>query len=167
MTFVVVASIVAGLLSGVAGIIGLLGAVPLPADGFALTGLVLATALVAGTSAFGRRGGIFGILLAATLLALARGYSQAANLRISDYALAAGGILAGLVVTRLVERFGRPQSARRPPPPAGDGWAEEPPAEEPAMDYPAARQGGWTSQLPARNNDDTWGGALDGRWGAR
>ncbi len=164
----VVASVVAGLLSGLAGIIGLLAAVPLPPDGLTLTGLALAAALVGGTSAFGRRSGIFGILLAATLLALGRGYSRAANLRISDYALAAGGIVAGLVVTRLVEKFGRPYSVRKPLTPAGgDGWAEEPPLEEPVADYQPPRQGGWTSQLPARSNDDTWGGSLDGRWGAR
>ena len=33
--------------------------------------------------------------------------------------------------------------------------------------YSAPRQTGWTSQLPARSTDDTWGGGADTRWGAR
>jgi ribose/xylose/arabinose/galactoside ABC-type transport system permease subunit len=156
------------LLAGLAGILGLLAGVALPSDGFAVTGLALGAALLAGTSAFGRRGGIFGTLFAATLLALVINYSRVANLRISDYALAGGAIAVGLMVTRLVEQYGRPQSARPPVEDEDEPWVDPARLEEPASPgYTAPRQGGWTSQLPARNNDDTWGGAIDDRWGAR
>jgi ribose/xylose/arabinose/galactoside ABC-type transport system permease subunit len=156
------------LLAGLAGILGILAGVALPSDGFAVTGLALGAALLGGTSAFGRRGGIFGSLFAATLLALVMSYSKAANLRISDYALAGGAIAAGLVVTRLVESFGRPQSARPAVEDQDEPWVNPARLEEPAPPgYTAPRQGGWTSQLPARNTDDTWGGAIDDRWGAR
>jgi ribose/xylose/arabinose/galactoside ABC-type transport system permease subunit len=157
-------------LAGLAGVLGLLADVRLPADGFALTGLALGVALLGGTSAFGRRGGIFGSLFAASLLALVMTYSNVANLRISDYALAAGAIAAGLVVTRLVESFGRPVSARQYVEEEEDEpWINPARLEEAANPggYTAPRQSGWTSQLPARNNDDTWSGSVDNRWGAR
>jgi len=82
-------------LAGAAGILGLVAGVGLPADGFGVTGLALGAALLGGTSAFGRRGGIFGSLFSASLLALVLSYSKVANLRISDYALAAGAIEIG------------------------------------------------------------------------
>ena len=151
-----------------AGILGLLAGVGLPADGFVTTGLALGAALLGGTSAFGRRGGIFGSLFSATLLALVLRYSKVANLRISDYALAAGAIAAGLVVTRLVESFGRPPSALQFVEDGEEPWVNPARLEEPVTPgYTAPRQGGWTSQLPARSNDDTWAGSIDDRWGAR
>jgi ribose/xylose/arabinose/galactoside ABC-type transport system permease subunit len=156
------------LLASLAGILGLLAGVALPSDGFAITGLAVGAALVGGTSAFGRRGGIFGSLFAATLLALVINYSKVANLRISNYALAGGAIAVGLLVTRLVETYGRPRSARPVVEDEDEPWVDPPQLEEPASPgYTAPRQGGWTSQLPARNNDDTWGGSIDDRWGAR
>jgi len=156
-------------LAGLAGILGLLANVGLPADGLAVTGLALGAALLGGTSAFGRRGGIFGSLFVATLFALVLTYANVANLRISDYALAAGAIAAGLVVTRLVESFGRPASARQYPEDEDEPWVAPARLEEAANSagYTPPRQSGWTSQLPARTNDDTWAGAIDDRWGTR
>ena len=95
-------------------------------------------------------------------------YAKVANLRISEYALAGGMLAAGLVVTRLVESYGRPQSARPTVEDEDEPWVNPAQLEEPATPgYTAPRQGGWTSQLPARNNDDTWGGAIDGGWRTR
>jgi ribose/xylose/arabinose/galactoside ABC-type transport system permease subunit len=163
------AMVVSCALAGLAGLLGLLAGVGLPAgDGLVISGLAIGAALLGGTSAFGRRGGIFGSLLAATLLALVLSYSKLANLRISEYALAAGAVAAGLVVTRLVESFGRPPSARPAGEEEGEPWVNPARLEEPATPgYNTPRQAGWTSQLPARNNDDTWAGASDDRWGAR
>ncbi len=143
-----------------------------PVDGFLTTGLALGAALAGGTSAYGRRGGILGTLLAVTLITLVIKYGDAANLKISQYAVAAVAVAGGLAVTRLVESFGRPRSARVTDP--LDEWAEDPPsAAARAADvggssgWSASRQTGWTSQLPARSTDDTWGGAADERWGVR
>src|SRR5204863_10181237 len=47
-------------LAGLAGILCLLANVGLPADGLAVTGLALGSALLGGPSACGRRGGVFG-----------------------------------------------------------------------------------------------------------
>lgn len=137
-----------------------------PTDGLVTTGLVLGAALVGGTSAFGRRGGVFGTFLAVTLLALLVRYGEAANLRVALYTWAAGAIALGLVVTRLVEAFGRPRLA------AEDEEAETwpPQTSQPSSAAQntgwssAPRQGGWSSQLPARSLDDTWAG--DDRWGS-
>ena len=80
-----------------------------PSDGLELTALALGAALLGGTSAFGRRGGIFGTVFAVGAADRRHG------LRGRDRPDLAGGrrfaavaIGVGLVVTRLVERFGRP-----------------------------------------------------------
>src|SRR6185437_9465758 len=78
-------------------------------NGLALTGLALGAALLGGTSAFGRRGGIFGTLLAVILIVLLVRYSSAEKWNVSLLAVAAFAIGGGLVVTRLVETFGRPR----------------------------------------------------------
>ena len=112
------------------------------------------------------RGGVFGTFLAVTLLALLVRYGEAANLRVALYTWAAGAIALGLVVTRLVEAFGRPRLA------AEDEEAETwpPQTSQPSSAAQntgwssAPRQGGWSSQLPARSLDDTWAG--DDRWGS-
>jgi ribose/xylose/arabinose/galactoside ABC-type transport system permease subunit len=135
--------------------------------GFELTGLALGAALLGGTSAFGRRGGIFGTLFAVLLVELFRVYENAENWRISTFAIAGGAIGAGLVVTRIVEALGRPRSALEEeesdedwagggtPPLAGSGWS--PP-----------RQDSWSSSLPAQptsgRSGDLWS---DDRWGSR
>jgi ribose/xylose/arabinose/galactoside ABC-type transport system permease subunit len=167
-------SIVGGaLLAGLAGVLmALTAGTVAPSDGLATTGLALAAALVGGTSAYGRRGGVLGTLLAVSLLALIIGYGAVANLRISNLALAAGGIVIGLMVTRMVETFGRPRSA------VGEDVVSEEwvgPSRVAETDGSSAAgawstpspSGGWTSQLPARSSDDTWGGSSDDRWGVR
>jgi ribose/xylose/arabinose/galactoside ABC-type transport system permease subunit len=175
-----VALIGSSLLAGLAGILSALSSTTVaPSDGFLTTGLAVGVALAAGTSAFGRRGGVLGTVLSATLVTLVMAYSVAANLKISPYAVAAVAIGVGLVVTRLVERYGRPAANRRADAqaeadsggwdvgarvtdsrtvdPGGQGWTAG----------TGARQGGWTSQLPAQSTDDTWGGASDDRWGVK
>jgi ribose/xylose/arabinose/galactoside ABC-type transport system permease subunit len=91
-----------------------------PSAGFALTALAIGIALVGGTSAFGRRGGVFGTVLATVLAALISEYGVRADWQISPWVLAAGALLAGLVVTRLVETFGRPLSLEEGP----DDWSD-------------------------------------------
>jgi ribose/xylose/arabinose/galactoside ABC-type transport system permease subunit len=169
---IVGSSLFAGLAGVLAALSNNLTQVVTPGDAFVTTGLALGAALVGGTSAFGRRGGVFGSLLAATLIALTISYADQADLRVSPYALAAGTIVAGLVVTRLVEAFGRPASTRVEAD-EEDPWVSPSRVEQATngnsagTTYAAPRQSGWTSGLPARSNDDTWGGASDNRWGAR
>jgi ribose/xylose/arabinose/galactoside ABC-type transport system permease subunit len=148
-------------MAGLGGVLLALGSKSVgPTDGLIYTGLALAAALVGGTSAYGRRGGILGTVLAATLLTLLIGYGNAANLKMSNFAIAAAGIVIGLVVTRLIETFGRPR-----------GSLDEPTAYSAGGDanWSAGRTtGGWTTQLPARATDDTWAGSGgEDRWGTR
>jgi MFS family permease len=82
-----------------------------PGEGLYLTGLGFGVALLGGASAFGRRGGVFGTILAVAAVALFIDYQATQDWRISRVAIAAGVIAAGLVVTRLIETFGRPRSA--------------------------------------------------------
>ncbi len=79
-----------------------------PDTGLQWTGLAVGAALLAGTSAFGRRGGVFGTLLAVAGLTLFLDYAERRDLDIALFAVAAATIAAGLVVTRLVETYGRP-----------------------------------------------------------
>jgi ribose/xylose/arabinose/galactoside ABC-type transport system permease subunit len=167
-------SIVASaLLAGLAGVLMALTAGTVSSsDGLVTTGLALAAALVGGTSAYGRRGGVFGTLLAVSLLALIIKYGIAANLRISNLALAAGGILIGLMVTRMVETFGRPRSAIVEDVVSEEWVGPSRGAEATASSGASAwstpsPSSGWTSQLPARSGDDAWGSTSDDRWGVR
>ena len=127
-------------------------------NGLALTGLALGAALLGGTSAFGRRGGIFGTLLSVILIVLLVRYSNAEKWNVSLLAVAAFSIGGGLVVTRLVETFGRPRPVIEEPEEPLDisdstGWTT------------GSRTGGWTSQLPARTTDEGWG--AEERWSTR
>jgi hypothetical protein len=79
-----------------------------PGTGLEWSGLAFGTALLAGTSAYGRRGGIFGTLLAVAGLTLFLDYADRRNLDIALFAIAACAIGGGLIVTRLVETYGRP-----------------------------------------------------------
>ncbi len=127
-------------------------------NGLALTGLALGAALLGGTSAFGRRGGVFGTLLAVVLIALLVRYSSAEKWNVSLLAVGAFSIFAGLVVTRLVETFGRPRVPVEEP--------EEPlDISDSASWNTGSRTGGWTSQLPARTTDEGWG--AEERWSTR
>ncbi|GAA1619688.1 ABC transporter permease [Catellatospora bangladeshensis] len=115
-------------LAAVAGVLlaalnGATEQVVVPTEGIELTGLAIGAALVGGVSAYGRRGGVFGTLLSVSLLSLVVWYAgkDAANWRISHYALAAGVVAVGLVVTRLVETFGRPLPVDEESP---DDWSD-------------------------------------------
>lgn len=82
-----------------------------PAHGvLVLTGLALGGALLGGTSILGRRGGLFGSVLAVALIVLVLRYAEASGRHVATLAVAASAIGIGLVVSRLVEAFGRPQA---------------------------------------------------------
>ena len=88
-----------------------------PDDGFTLLGVAAAAAFLGGTSAYGRRGGVFGTVLAAGFLQLATLW-----LRLVDAgawtrpALLGGAIVLGLLVGRVVEAAG----STEPPPDEAD-----------------------------------------------
>ncbi|MFI7596777.1 ABC transporter permease [Actinoplanes sp. NPDC049681] len=89
-----------------------------PGTGLEWTGIAFGAALLAGTSAYGRRGGIFGTLLSVAGITLFLDYADRRTFDIALFAIAGATIGAGLLVTRLVETYGRPL------PPAGvdDEW---------------------------------------------
>jgi ribose/xylose/arabinose/galactoside ABC-type transport system permease subunit len=128
-----------------------------PTLGLELTGLALGIAMLGGVSAFGRRGGVFGTVLATSAVALVIWFGQAAGWKLSLYAVAASAVAAGLVVTRLVETFGRPLpnvDDEEWTADASTSWANE-------------TTGGWSASLPAQqtavNRPDPW---PDDRWTA-
>ena len=110
MAFPVIASLVLSSVFAVgAGILmAAQSAAPIvPGTGLEWTGLAFGAALLAGTSAYGRRGGIFGTLLAVAGLTLFLDYADRRNFDIALFAIAACAIGGGLIVTRLVETYGR------------------------------------------------------------
>jgi ribose/xylose/arabinose/galactoside ABC-type transport system permease subunit len=141
-----------------------------PADtSLTLTGLALGGALLGGTSAFGRRGGLLGAVLAATLLAVVIRYLDVTDRRVSQLAIAAAAIGVGLVVTRLVESFGRPPGTVDR---EVDRWQTISPANTPTTlstsdngGWGGSRTTGWTSPLPASSAEDRWGS--DDNWTGR
>jgi ribose/xylose/arabinose/galactoside ABC-type transport system permease subunit len=95
--------------------------VPVSASlGLEWTALAMGAALVGGTSAFGRRGGLFGTMLGTGVIALLMVYGDRSGWNISPLLLAGGAMITGLVVTRLVETFGRPLSVDDNP----DDWTD-------------------------------------------
>ncbi|WP_422774502.1 ABC transporter permease [Plantactinospora sp. WMMC1484] len=126
-----------------------------PTTGIEWTGLALGAALLAGTSAFGRRGGIAGGLLAATALTLFIQYADERNLDIAPAALAAVLVAAGLLVTRLVEANGRPRSYTERD--RDRDWEAEPATTASWDSAPAQPPEPWTSSLPGQPTD-RWGG---------
>jgi hypothetical protein len=79
-----------------------------PGTGLEWTGIGIGLALVAGTSAYGRRGGIFGTLFAVAALTLFLDFAGRKHYDIALFATAACLVGAGLIVTRLVETYARP-----------------------------------------------------------
>ncbi|MGI5246907.1 ABC transporter permease [Dactylosporangium sp. CA-139066] len=134
--------------------------------GLALTGLALGAALAGGTSAFGRRGGVLGTVLGAAVITLLLQYTAAEGWKLQPFTLAAGAIAIGLVVTRLVETFGRPRTIADDPgeevwtPPSITGPAEP---EEDSWSPPSSRTGSWPASSGAA--DGGWG--VEDRWGTR
>ncbi|XVU25156.1 ABC transporter permease [Actinoplanes sp. CA-054009] len=82
-----------------------------PGTGLEWTGIALGLAMLAGTSAYGRRGGIFGTLFAVSALTLFLDYQTRERFDIALFAIAAAVFGGGLIVTRLVETYGRPLPA--------------------------------------------------------
>jgi hypothetical protein len=83
--------------------------------GIDLTALAMGAALVGGTSAFGRRGGLFGTIMGTGLVVLLMVYGDESGWNISPLLLGGGAVATGLIVTRLVETFGRPLSVDENP----------------------------------------------------
>ncbi|GAA0480338.1 hypothetical protein Ade02nite_38330 [Paractinoplanes deccanensis] len=86
-----------------------------PGTGLEWTGIALGLAMLAGTSAYGRRGGIFGTLFAVIGMTLFLDYQTRERFDIALFAIAAAVFGGGLVVTRLVEAYGRPLPATAEP----------------------------------------------------
>jgi len=129
-----------------------------PKTGLEWTGLAFGIALLAGTSAFGRRGGIFGTLLASAGLALFLDYADRRNFDIALFAIAACTIGGGLVVTRLIETYGRPLSAS-----GGDeDWNAAATTGTTAHWSPEMPES-WTPSMPAQSRTDRWD---EGPWGS-
>jgi ribose/xylose/arabinose/galactoside ABC-type transport system permease subunit len=160
---VILALAVSGALAALGGVLTATSAPTIAVDDGALTtGLALGVALLGGTSAFGRRGGVFGTLLATALVTVFLDYGQRQNWRIATAAVAACTIAVGLLVTRLVEAFGRPGYDVG----AEDAWLDQSTGRFGGLanGWGSPRPGGWSSGLPARSLDDTWGGVSDERW---
>lgn len=128
-------------------------------DGLSWSGLAVAIALVGGTSAFGRRGGITGTVLAACLFVLVSEYVEIANWRVDPNVLIGGAIVVGVGVTRLVETFGRPEHSTVPADESAAGWLSRQPANwsdhralELTRGEELARGGDWTTDAP----DESW-----------
>lgn len=128
-----------------------------PDTGLQWTGIAIGTALLAGTSAFGRRGGVFGTLLAVAAMALFLDYADRRNLHIALYAIAACAIGGGLIVTRLVETYGRPLAAGV----AAEDWNGAPTTG--TANWRADLLDTWTPNAPAQPRPDRWD---DGPWGS-
>jgi hypothetical protein len=105
----VAATVASAVLAGLGGVLAVTLTHQVAAsDGLDLTALAVGAALLGGTSAFGRRGGVFGTVFAVGLLTIANQYLTVTNRAWSTAALGAVALGVGLAVTRLVERFGRP-----------------------------------------------------------
>ncbi|MFU8855015.1 ABC transporter permease [Micromonospora sp. SL1-18] len=124
-----------------------------PGSGLNWSVLAVGTAMLAGTSAYGRRGGIFGTLFAVSLVAVFVAWARARGWTISPWAVGGAALGVGLLVTRLVEMFGRPRSAGVDVEvgPSGDGtistgWT---------LTRPPEPADAWPSVLPVRTTDTT------------
>jgi ribose/xylose/arabinose/galactoside ABC-type transport system permease subunit len=150
---VIVVTVVSTLLGSLSGVLSVLTIRQArPGIGLELTALALGAALLGGTSAFGRRGGILGTIFAAGLITVVGVYSDKAGLHWPTLYIGAVAIALGLGVTRLVERFGRPSAGLRPE--VEDDWTPKVHALTPAgrswQPAPTPAGGMWAS-------DDAWG----------
>jgi ribose/xylose/arabinose/galactoside ABC-type transport system permease subunit len=155
----VVATVVSMLTAGLAGVLLAYFDSEITADeGLALTALGLGTALLGGTSAFGRRGGIFGTIFAACLMTLVLPWLDGVGPDSSETTwlfsiVGAAAIGVGLLVTRLVERFGRPVLLL--PSDDDESWMPRvhslAPTSRPWQPAPTPTGGLWSS-------DEGWGG---------
>ncbi|MDG4768453.1 ABC transporter permease [Solwaraspora sp. WMMD406] len=163
----IVVSMVFAAFGGV--LLAALGSGPVdPSVGLEWSALALGAALLGGTSVFGRRGGIFGILFAVAGLTIFIRYAELRDLDIALYATAAVTVAVGLAVTRLIETYGRPVPARMDEfddDPADDGqWQGEHGEQDESRSTTTAWNSGrpvqesWSSTLPAQPTDtrDRW-----------
>jgi ribose/xylose/arabinose/galactoside ABC-type transport system permease subunit len=130
----------------------------IPTTGFEWTGLALGVALLGGTSAFGRRGGIFGTLFSVVLITLFVAYSDEQRWNISLYAVAAVVLGVGVIATRLVESYGRPRFA-------GDADGRTDGDTPSTFGWTTDRPESWSSTLPVQpteSRSEPWSG---NRWG--
>jgi ribose/xylose/arabinose/galactoside ABC-type transport system permease subunit len=124
-------------MAGIGGIIlAMQGGGAASADSLQLSVGAVAVALFAGTSVYGRRGGIFGTVLAVSLFTLVSYYTEVADWQVDPYVLIGGALLFGLVASRLVETFGRPDRDRETAEESTSRWLE--------------RTEGWADQMPTR-----------------
>ncbi|MEV8513400.1 ABC transporter permease [Dactylosporangium sp. NPDC051484] len=134
--------------------------------GLTLTGLALGAALAGGTSAYGRRGGVLGTILAVAVITLLLRYTAVEGWSLPPFALAGAAIALGLVVTRLVETFGRPRAT--PDVTGEESWTPSSitTQAEPGNDWspPSSHTGSWPSS-PGGGADGDWDGGE--RWGTR
>ena len=126
-----------------------------PSTGLDWTVLAVGAALLAGTSAFGLRGGVFGTLVTVGAIGLFLAYAQAQGWTVSRWAVGGTVLVVGLLVTRLVEAYGRPAAAVLPTPPPmdatnGSGWTVARP--EPVGDWPPV-----LPAQPTGSPADSWG----------
>lgn len=153
----IVASTVFAMLAGVLLAAGSADPVT-PTTGFEWTGLAVGAALLGGTSAFGRRGGIFGTLFSVVLITLFVAYSDEQGWNVSLFAVAAVAMFVGVIATRLVESYGRPRSAGD-----ADGPTD---ADTPGTyGWTTDRPESWSSTLPVQpteSRSEQWG---TDRWG--
>jgi ribose/xylose/arabinose/galactoside ABC-type transport system permease subunit len=144
------------LLAGVAGIaLTMIVGSTTANDGLTYTGVGVAIALLGGTSAYGRRGGIFGTLLATVVVELAIYDVTLRQWSGGEITVIAVTLGIGVLVTRVVESYGRPKHV--------------PVLDDPTMSWLGRQQGSWADQqaLPAGSAEATWVDANDERWGAR
>ncbi|MBG6101103.1 ABC transporter permease [Micromonospora vinacea] len=81
-----------------------------PTSGLDWTVLAIGVALLAGTSAYGRRGGVFGTLLAVGLVTVFQVYAPERGWTLSNWVVGGVAFGVGLLATRLVETLGRPRA---------------------------------------------------------
>ncbi|MEU4420051.1 ABC transporter permease [Actinoplanes sp. NPDC024001] len=128
-----------------------------PGTGLEWTGIGVGLALLAGTSAYGRRGGIFGTLFAVTALTLFLDYESRRELDIALFAIAGALMGVGLIVTRLVETYGSPFALG-----SGEEWNAAPSGGTAANWSPASPET-WSTPATPPARSDRWD---DGPWGA-
>jgi|GEM_PF-732480 len=142
-----------------------------PSVGLEWTAVAIGAAMLGGTSVFGRRGGVFGSVLAVIGLTLFIRYAELRDLDIALYATGAVAVVVGLAVTRLVETFGRPRStsvddadeAHEAEQTAGESTGEPEPVYydgQPAdWSEPARAEAGWPSDPPT-GGQQSWSASL-------
>ncbi|BCB85643.1 ABC transporter permease [Phytohabitans suffuscus] len=157
------ALVVSSSLAAVGGVLLVAGqdAPVVPSPGLDWTAFAIGAALLGGTSAFGRRGGVFGTILAAVLVTLFLRYEDAMDWDMSQLAIAGGVLLAGVVVTRIVETYGRPRA--RDEGRDEEEWTEPDP---PSTGWNGGRRDdSWATPLPTQSTaarTDPWD---SDRWG--